>query len=405
MQKELISAVIVLMSLCPLNAKTADGFFMNLFNKSREAKLERLMKKARTEQAWPGAVLIAGRVDSVYFHINEGFETYEEQKAVQKNAIYDMASVTKVIATTTALMQLWDDGKVALDEKVQTFIPEFTGPDSISDARKKDISILQLMTHTAGLQPFRHFWKYPDTSRLDSVYQSPIVNEPGSNYEYSDIGMIIMGKLIERLSGQSLGEYCKNNIFLPLDMRDSQFNPGVEQLPRITPTEYSPEEGNFIWGHVHDENAYSLGGDAGHAGLFSTASDLAKYARMILRGGIDDNGERFLSENVIDLFAARANIIENNSRCIGWDSPSGNASGGVYISSNSIGHTGFTGTSLWIDRENEIYVILLSNAVHPNRSFKSPNYFDWRQKIHSSVYEAMGFKTQNPKLNWRERWD
>ena len=403
MNKNILTIILTLiLTLTPLFSIGLP--FKNIFHKTPTEKLQISLKKARKDKAWPGAVIISGSMDSIYFFQSEGYYTYEKKIDVSKNTIFDLASITKVIATTSALMKLCDDKRINLDLPVQNYIPEFDGPDSFSVENKKNITVRHLITHSAGLPPFRPFWKYPEASRLDSVFQSPLNYEPGTHYKYSDIGLIICGKIIEKITGETLATYCKNTIFNPLNMIDSEFNPAKDKFSRIMPTEYSDIEKDFVQGHVHDENAHSLGGVAGHAGLFSTADDLAKYCRMILQNGVNNDGKIIFSKTMIDSFSQKANIIKGSSRCLGWDSPSGNASGGVYLSNHSIGHTGFTGTSLWIDLENNLYIILLTNAVHPNRSYKSPNYYDWRQKIHSIVYELLGYGKKNPDLSWRKRW-
>ena len=188
-----------------------------------------------------------------------------------------------------------------------------------------------------------------------------------------------------------------------LGMGTTFFNPPKEKKHRIVPTEIS-KDGTLIHGYVHDENAYALNGIAGHAGLFSTVKDIAVFSQMMLNGGLYGWKRIFKNETVIQ-FTNKANILENSSRLLGWDSPDGQASGGVYLSDSSFGHTGFTGTSLWIDPDNKIIVVLLTNAVHPNRNRKSPSYYDWRQRIHSSVYEALSIVDINPKLKLRAKWD
>ena len=159
----------------------------------------------------------------------------------------------------------------------------------------------------------------------------------------------------------------------------------------------------MIRGFVHDENAHSLGGVAGHAGLFSTAKDIAIFSQMMLNGG-RYGWKRIFRENTVNKFTSRAGIVPGSSWCLGWDSPSDSSSGGVFLSDSSFGHTGFTGTSLWIDPEQKMIVILLTNAVHPYRSWKKPKYYDWQQKINSAAYEALGLSEKNPNLLWRNRW-
>jgi CubicO group peptidase (beta-lactamase class C family) len=204
--------------------------------------------------------------------------------------------------------------------------------------------------------------------------------------------------------GVPLDSLVDSLIFDPLGMGSTYYNPPKERAKRIVPTEYSTLYGELIRGYVHDENAHSLGGVAGHAGLFSTASDLAIFSQMMLNGGIY-GWKRIFKEETVQLFTSKANVVEGSSRCLGWDSPEGKASGGVYLSDSSFGHTGYTGTSLWIDPENDMFVILLTNAVHPDRLWKDPKYFDWRQRIHSEVYEAVGITEKNPNLDWRKKWD
>jgi CubicO group peptidase (beta-lactamase class C family) len=186
-------------------------------------------------------------------------------------------------------------------------------------------------------------------------------------------------------------------------MNSTFYNPSMEKLQRIVPTENSKFHQKLIRGFVHDENAHSLGGVAGHAGLFSTAKDLAIFSQMMLNGGRYGWKRIFMEETIIQ-FTTRSNEVEGNSYGIGWDTPSGKSSGGVYLSKDSFGHTGYTGTSLWIDKENQIFVILLTNAVHPDRSYKKKSYFDWRQRLHSSVYESLGFTAKNEDLELRDRW-
>ena len=221
---------------------------------------------------------------------------------------------------------------------------------------------------------------------------------------YSDVGLITLGKLVEAVAQIPLDLLVDSLIFKPLGMTSTYYNPPRDRMKRIVPTEISNiYRKGLIRGEVHDENAHSLGGVAGHAGLFSTASDLSIFSQMMLNGG-NYGWKRIFNSETVEAFTKRTNVVEGSSRALGWDTPDGQASGGVYLSSTSYGHTGFTGTSLWIDPENQMFVILLTNAVHPNRANKNPNYFDWRQKIHAAVYESIGLSEKNVNLKWRERW-
>ena len=239
-------------------------------------------------------------------------------------------------------------------------------------------------------------------SRLDSIYNTEPIYGVGDTTVYSDVGIIVLGKLVESISRTPLDELMQLEVFERLGMNTTFYNPPSEKSHRVVPTEIDPE-GNLIRSYVHDENAYSLGGVAGHAGLFSTAKDLGVFSQMMLNTGLY-GWKRIFKPETVDLFTKRANVLEGSSRCLGWDSPSDKASGGVYLSDSSFGHTGFTGTSLWIDPENAVIVILLTNAVHPNRKSKDPVYYNWRQRIHSSVYEILGIVEKNPSLKWRKSW-
>ncbi len=366
--------------------------------------LSGLMETAIADSAWPGGVLLAYQNDQILVHEAFGFHTYAREKPVRTTDIFDLASITKVIATTSAAMKLYDQELLDLNAKVVSILPEFRGEHWWGDRHKVKVRIKHLLTHTSGLPPFKQYYKIEGSieARLDSIYNTGLEQKPRYETVYSDIGIILLGKIIERLTGNSLNDYVSEAIFQPLGMISTDYLPAKSNLYRIVPTEIDPD-GNLIHGYVHDENAYSLGGVAGHAGLFSTAGDLAVFARMMLNGGVM-NGQRIFQEETVDLFTRRAEIVSGSSRCLGWDSPGGRASGGVFISDDAFGHTGYTGTSLWIDRENSIVVILLTNAVHPNRSWKSPKYYDWRQRIHSAVYDAAGFETPNSNLIWRDRW-
>lgn len=365
-----------------------------------------LIDQALKENAWPGGVLVAGKDGKIFVHEYFGEHTYDSQRHTYRGDIFDLASVTKVIATTSAAMKLFEEGKLDLDTTVVSYLPEFTGPDSLNDSLKQLITVRNLLTHTAGMKPFKRFYrmKAPDeASLLDSVFQAELDTLPGTKYKYSDIGLITLGKVIEKLAGADLKTFTDSVIFRPLAMEGTGYLP-THRMERIVPTEVSQVDSMLVHGFVHDENSHSLGGITGHAGLFATGIDLARFAQMMLNGGTLGDTVIFQPET-IELFTRRANMLEEeNSRCLGWDSPSETSSGGVYLSPNSYGHTGFTGTSIWIDPDNQIFVILLTNAVHPDRSWKYPNYFDWRQRIHAAVYESLGFTDISEGLEWRERW-
>ena len=363
------------------------------------------LKRAVSDSAFPGGVVLAGKNGEIFLHKAFGYHTYSNKTPVMRGNIYDLASITKVIATTSAVMKLVEANKLSLNDRVITYLPAFKGKQKEYFNHKSRVTIRHLMTHTSGLPPFKKYFLMDNNiqTRLDSIMNTE--PEIGLNEKtvYSDVGLIVLGKIIESVSLQSLDAFVDSVIFNPLGMKSTFYNPPNDKIKRVVPTEYNDLYGDLIRGYVHDENAKSIGGVAGHAGLFSTASDLAIFSQMMLNGGIYGWKRFFKSETVND-FTKKANVVEGSSRALGWDTPSGKASGGRYLSESSFGHTGFTGTSLWIDPNNQLFVILLTNAVHPNRSYKDPNYYDWRQKIHSSIYESLGINNMNNNLEWRERW-
>ncbi len=365
-----------------------------------------LLNQAVADSAWPGGVLIAGKNGKIFFHDAIGYHTYKKNRATRKSDIFDLASITKVIATTSAVMKLVDQKKLSLDDKVVDHLPAFKGKQPKHYNQKSNTTIRHLMTHTGGLPPFKEYYKMDAdaATRLDSVMNTEPIYSLADTTVYSDIGLITLGKVVEAVGAASLDFLMDSLVFNPLGMKTTFYNPPSEKLHRIVPTEIGEGYRNgLIHGEVHDENAHSLGGVAGHAGLFSTAADLALFSQMMLNGG-NYGWKRIFKAETVQLFTTRAKVVEGSSRCLGWDSPDGKASGGVFLSDSSFGHTGYTGTSLWIDPENDMFVILLTNAVHPNRSYKEPKYFDWRQRVHSAVYEVVGIANKNSNLIWRREW-
>ena len=393
------------------NATRAPGkILIKVLASQTGAKIEPLkamLTEAVADAAFPGGVLLAAKDGQIFLHEAFGFHTYNKSEAVTRGDIYDLASITKVIATTSALMQLIDQKKISLDDKVVDHLPKFIGKQSNYFNQKSQTTIRHLMTHTAGLPPFKQYYLMDGDAqtRLDSVMNT----EPQFGLEkkmvYSDVGLITLGKLVEAVAKMPLDLLVDSLVLKPLGMTSTYYNPPKERMKRIVPTEISEiYRTGLIRGEVHDENAHSLGGVAGHAGLFSTASDLSIFSQMMLNGG-NYGWKRIFNSETVGAFTKRANVVEGSSRALGWDTPDGKASGGVYLSDASYGHTGFTGTSLWIDPENQMFVILLTNAVHPNRTNKNPYYFDWRQKIHAAVYKSIGLSEKNVNLEWRERWN
>jgi CubicO group peptidase (beta-lactamase class C family) len=327
----------------------------------RLATIDRVVQRGVAAGGYPGAAVVVGRKG--YAVWSRGFGSLDwtgrGQAVSATGSIYDLASLTKVVATTTAIMVLYDEGKVALDAPVSRYLPDFAG------GLKDQVTVRHLLTHRAGLPAGRELWRIartPEEARA-AVIASPVTCAPGACYEYSDLGPDLLGFIVEAVSGQTLDRFLDRRVFQPLGMTDTHFRPSVELVARIAPTEISPPRGYPLRGEVHDENAHALGGVAGHAGLFSTASDLSVFAQMMLDGGVY-GGVRIVADSTIALFTARA----TGRRALGWDTCDGNGGCGQHLSPRAFGHTGFTGTSLWIDPDRQMFVILLTNRVHAARA-------------------------------------
>jgi CubicO group peptidase (beta-lactamase class C family) len=283
----------------------------------------------------------------------------ESDRVTAERTIYDLASLTKVVATTTAIMILYDEGKVELDAPVWQYIPAFSG------GYRDSVTVRHLLEHRSGLPAGRDLWRVartPDEAR-QMVTETELVCKPGSCYIYSDLGADLLGMIVESVAETTLDAFCDERIFKPLGMTDTFFRPADSLKFRVAPTEVTPPRGYALRGEVHDENAYALGGVAGHAGLFSTARDLAVFAQMMLNGG-QYNDVRIISDTTVALFTKRA----AGTRALGWDTADGDGGSGEYLSQRAYGHTGYTGTSMWIDPDREMFVILLTNRVHAARA-------------------------------------
>ncbi len=317
--------------------------------------------------SFPGAVLVAGRANSAVFTYATGVLGEDDRRSVTDSTIYDIASITKVIGLTTAVMLLVSDGVLDLDAPVQRYVPEFMG------LNKADVLVRHLLTHSSGLPAWRPLYQEASdrNTALSIVYTTELEGTPENAYVYSDLGVILLTQVVERAAGERIDSLLARRVFEPLGMHETQFRPSSELLERIAPTERDPWRGRVLRGEVHDENAHRLGGISGHAGLFSTAPDLAKFARWMVdayHGRHPTGNEPNIPMEVVREFTRRQEIPRGSTRALGWDTPSvQGSSAGTLLSRSSFGHTGFTGTSIWIDPEQDIFVILLTNRVHPTR--------------------------------------
>jgi len=304
-----------------------------------------------------------------------------------------MASLTKVIATTTACMLLYEKGRLNLDTPVQKYFPGFAGPD------KEKVTLRHLLTHSSGLPAYKKYFlenKSP-AEIIAAIQQEDLTYAPGTQTVYSDLGIILLGKIIEGITQRKLDEFCREEIFRPLQMTHTRFRPPQKWWDKIPPTEIETwpagGRGTFVHGVVHDENAYALGGVSAHAGLFSSASDLALFLHMLLHGGRAGTTQ-FLHPETIAMFTARQNLPPGSSRALGWDTADGKNSAGKSMSASAFGHTGFTGTSLWADPEHHVFVILLSNRVHPTRENK--RILTFRAQLHDAIMRALDRDNAQP---------
>jgi len=327
----------------------------------RLAKIDHVIERGISAGGYPGAAVVVGRRGAAVWEKGFGKLGWgrESGRVTADRTIYDLASLTKVVATTTAVMILYDAGKIRLDDPVSQYIPSFSGGD------KDNVTVRHLLEHRSGLPAGRDLWRVahtPEEAR-DAVISTPLFCAPGRCYEYSDLGADVLGFIVEAASGERLDHFLAERVWTPLGMTDTFFRPADSLRSRIAPTEIAPPRGYPLRGEVHDENAFALGGVAGHAGLFSTAADLGVFAQMMLNGG-EYNGTRIVADSTVALFSKRS----AGTRALGWDTCNADGGCGKYLDERAYGHTGFTGTSLWIDPDRDMFVILLTNRVHDARA-------------------------------------
>lgn len=329
-------------------------------------RIARIMEQAIRDSVFPGATVTILKDGVLAYEGAFGYHDYTKRKRVRQSDIFDLASISKVAGTTLAVMKLVDEGRLTLDAPVSRWIPEFREGD------KAAVTIRHFLTHTSGLPPFR---VYVDRLRtkdaiLAAIRQEPLVYKPGAEYQYSDLGMILLGTIVESVVGEPMDAYLRKTFYQPLGMHATMYNPmrrGAQFFDRILPTEHDTVYRKaWVHGQVHDERAFYLVGVAGHAGLFGNGRDLAVFAELMLNKG-SYGGIRYLKPETVELFTARTD--EPGRRGLGFDmkSMSGFTSAGSLAGPNTFGHTGFTGTSIWMDPDAGITVIILTNRTYPYR--------------------------------------
>lgn len=344
-----------------------------------------LLREATASGVCPGAVfgvLHAGEVVSMHA---TGRFTYEpDAPPVATETLFDLASVSKVVATTAMTMLLWQRGRLMLDTPLATVLSAFA--KGVDAERRQRVTLRMLLTHSSGLPAWSPMYLACRSTAevIEAAQGLELEAEPGSRMAYSDPGFILLGTALEEIAGEALDIFCMREIFAPLGMQSTLYNPAPELRASIPPTEIDRDyRGRIVQGEVHDENCWRLGGVSGHAGLFAPVRDVLRFAAAML-GPLHNRGPHLFEADTIRLFTARAGLPAGSSRALGWDTPSGApSSSGSCFSPGSFGHLGFTGTSLWIDPLQDRAVVLLTNRTFPTRENKKIQ--ELRPRFHDAV--------------------
>ena len=347
----------------------------------------RILEDAIAARAFPTASVAVTQENKLVALRAFGHFTYDSASPQPTVAtLFDLASLTKVVATTTMAMILYERGLLDLDLSLNSIVGEFSG----EDPRRDEVTLRMLLAHSSGLPAYEKLFLRARTrdELLAAAFSIPLANDPGAHTEYSDIGFILLGVALERLADESLDRFCQREIFGPLGLTHTTFKPAAELRPKIPPTANDRTfRHRLIQGEVQDENACVLGGVAPHAGLFATAQDLAIFGGTMLHGGTP-----ILRPDTVALFTTRESSPEGTSRALGWDTPSSPSQSGRYFSQGSYGHLGYTGTSLWIDPERNLSVTLLTNRTWPDCANQAIKQI--RPRFHDAVIEALTLEGQ-----------
>jgi serine-type D-Ala-D-Ala carboxypeptidase len=323
--------------------------------------LRAVLDRALRDSAFPGAVAVIGNRRGILATHAVGVLDARDSTRPTTRTIYDLASLTKIVATTTIMLQLVDQGRVSLNAPVVRYLPAWRATGASA------VTIRHLLTHSSGMAAWRPFYKEA-VDHADARAQLMLIGPevaPDTRYLYSDMNFMLLGLVIEAVTSQRLDDAFQTFVARPLSMVDSRFRPDSSARSRVAPTEIDPWRGRQLRGEVHDENAARFDGISGHAGLFATADDLSAFARMWLNGGLAA-GRRIASSATVSRFS-RVHDRKFSQRALGWETSNGTNSAGKRLSPRAFGHTGFTGTSMWIDPSRDLYIILLTNRVNPTR--------------------------------------
>ena len=341
-----------------------------------------IIREAISTRAFPAASIAITRHDQLVALNAFGRYTYEANSPeTSTHTVFDLASLTKILATTTMAMILYERGWLDLETPVASVAPEFAG----DDPRRRDVSIRMLLAHSSGLPAYEKLFLHAHDREqlLAAAFTTPLVADPGTKAEYSDIGFIILGVILERIADESLDRFCQREVFGPLGMAHTGFNPPPPAHDSIAP---AADDRYFrhrlIQGEVQDENASVLGGVAGHAGVFATAADVAAFAHAMLQGG-----QPILRPDTVAQFTRREPSPPGTSRALGWDTPSAPSQSGKYFSPRSFGHLGYTGTSLWMDPKRQLSITLLTNRTWPDCQNQAIKQI--RPRLHDAILESL----------------
>ena len=368
--------------------------------------VESAFEEAVSQGVFPGAVVLVSKDEEIVYENAFGYRSLiPEKTALQLNTIFDLASLTKPLATTVAIMLLIGGKKIRLDDQVTRFIPTF------GVFGKHLSTVRQLLNHSSGLPAWKPYYegmvKMEKSGRinfiasraakgyvLEEIHREKPLTPPGTQALYSDLGFMVLGEIVEALTGFNLDRFCQDRIFKPLGLRSTAFvdltklrNRRLQPVNQtIAPTENCPWRKRILCGEVHDDNAYAMGGVAGHAGLFSSARDI--HTLMVRLNHCFHGKDNFLPQSLVQEFLTKDQTIKDSTHALGWDTPSlGKSASGSYFSPRSVGHLGFTGTSIWWDLEKSCHIILLTNRVHPSR--QNEKIRDFRPYIHDLIMKAL----------------
>jgi CubicO group peptidase (beta-lactamase class C family) len=333
--------------------------------------------------SWPGHRYIYGTG-----HLGDGIRRRPDHETV-----YDLASLTKVVGLTTAMMWAVGEGRIELDAPLSRYVPAFQGPGTDS------VTIRLLLAHASGLPAWRPLYllAYSRPAVFAVADSTPLDTVPGARFTYSDIGAILLTQAVEHAYGQRLDSLLAERLFAPLDMRSTTYNPPVAWLPRVAPTEFDSLRGRIVRGQVHDENAWRMDGVSGHAGIFSTGDDLLTFGEWWItrnRGATVPPGQPAVSDSILRSFTRRQELPTGSPRALGWEVPTEGNTGSGFLSAGSVGHTGFTGTSIWMDPARGVVIVVLSNRVHPTRA--NERFAGVRRGVGDRVLTALDPAVQVP---------